>query len=59
VTQESLGGKLKVKMTGSGPGEVPMEILLVFLNAYRNNLQVHGYTVVAFYPEVFRVYQSS
>ena len=29
--------------------------LLVFLNASRNNLQVHGITVVAFHPEVFRV----
>ena len=29
--------------------------LLVFLNVYRNNLQAHGITVVAFHPEVFRV----
>jgi hypothetical protein len=29
--------------------------LLVFLNAYRNNPQTHGITVVAFHPEVFRV----
>ena len=29
--------------------------LLVFLNAYRNNPQVHKITVVAFHPEVFRV----
>ena len=26
--------------------------LLVFLNAYRNNPQAHGITVVAFHPEV-------
>jgi hypothetical protein len=26
--------------------------LLVFLNAYRNNPQAHGSTVVAFHPEV-------
>ena len=29
--------------------------LLVFLNAYRNNPQAHGITVVAFHLEVFRV----
>ena len=29
--------------------------LLVFLNAYINNPQAHGITVVAFHPEVFRV----
>ena len=29
--------------------------LLVFLNTYRNNLQAHGITVVAFHPKVFRV----
>jgi hypothetical protein len=32
-----------------------LALLLVFLNTYRNNLQVHGITVVAFYPKVFRV----
>ena len=30
-------------------------MLLVFLNAYRNNPQAHGITVVAFHPEVFTV----
>jgi hypothetical protein len=29
--------------------------LLVFLNAYRNNPQAHGITVVAFHLKVFRV----
>jgi hypothetical protein len=29
--------------------------VLVFLNAYRNNLQAHEITVVAFNPKVFRV----
>jgi hypothetical protein len=29
--------------------------LLVFLNAYRNNPQAHGITIVAFHPEIFRV----
>jgi hypothetical protein len=32
-----------------------LNTLLVFLNAYRNNPQAHGITVVAFYPKVFRV----
>jgi hypothetical protein len=29
--------------------------VLVFLKAYRNNLQVQGITIVAFHLEVFRV----
>jgi hypothetical protein len=29
--------------------------LLVFLNVYRSNPQVHGITVVTFHPKVFRV----
>ena len=29
--------------------------VLVFLNTYRNNPQVHGITIVAFHLEVFRV----
>jgi hypothetical protein len=29
--------------------------MLVFLNAYRNNPEAHGITVVAFHSEVFRV----
>ena len=29
--------------------------MLVFLNTNRNNPQVHGITVVALHPEVFRV----
>ena len=32
-----------------------MRSVLVFLNAYRNNPQAHGITIVAFHPEVFRV----
>ena len=32
-----------------------MDLVLVFLNAYENNLQAHGITVVAFHPKVFRV----
>jgi hypothetical protein len=30
-------------------------LVLVFLNAYRNNSQMYGITVVIFHPEVFRV----
>jgi hypothetical protein len=29
--------------------------VLVFLNAYRNNPQVHGITIITFHPKVFRV----
>ena len=32
-----------------------VEYMLVFLNAYRNNLQAHEITVVALHPKVFRV----
>ena len=31
------------------------EMLLVFLNINRNNLQVYGSTIVALHPKVFRV----
>jgi hypothetical protein len=37
-------------LSDEGRGDV-----LVFLNANRNNLQVHGSTVVALHPDVFRV----
>jgi hypothetical protein len=30
-------------------------LLLVFLNAYRNNPQAHKITIIAFHPEIFRV----
>ena len=32
-----------------------LRLVLVFLNAYRNDPQAHGITVVAFYLEVFGV----
>jgi hypothetical protein len=32
-----------------------IDLLLVFLNTYKNNPQAHGITIVAFHPEVFRV----
>ena len=37
------------------PQQRRQKCLLVFLNAYRNNPQAHGITVVAFHLEVFRV----
>ena len=35
--------------------EVGRSLVLVFLNVYRNDLQAHGITIVAFHPKVFRV----
>jgi len=32
-----------------------VSLVLVFLNAHRNNPQARGYTIVAFHLEVFRV----
>jgi hypothetical protein len=32
-----------------------VNLLLVFLNAYRKNPQAHEITIVTFHPEVFRV----
>ena len=37
------------------PQQRRQKCLLVFLNAYRNNPQAHGITVVAFHLEVFKV----
>ena len=45
-------GELVVAMSS---GHDPSSSLLVFLNAYRNNPQAHGITVVALHLEVFRV----
>ena len=42
-------------ITTTVPRQRCQKCLLVFLNAYRNNPQAHGITVVAFHPEVFRV----
>ena len=41
--------------TATIPQQWHQKCLLVFLNAYRNNTQAHGITVVAFHPEVFKV----
>ena len=55
-------GNVDFKVTGRGraprrsKGDIlAIESVLVFLNAYRNDPQAHGITVVAFHPEVFRV----
>ena len=37
------------------PQQRRQKCLLVFLNAYRNNPQAHGITVVVFHLKVFRV----
>ena len=37
------------------PRQWRQKCLLVFLNAYRNNPQAHGITIVAFHLKVFRV----
>jgi hypothetical protein len=42
-------------ITTAVPRQWHQKCLLVFLNAYRNNPQVHGITVVAFHPELFKV----
>jgi hypothetical protein len=42
--------RLWSKPVGLGLGPV-----LVFLNAYRNNPQVHGITIIAFHLKVFKV----
>ena len=41
--------------TATVPQQRRQKCLLVFLNAYRNNPQAHGITIVAFHPEIFRV----
>jgi transcription initiation factor IIF auxiliary subunit len=47
--------ELGSKKIATIPRQQRQKCLLVFLNAYRNNPQVHEITVVAFHPEVFRV----
>jgi hypothetical protein len=42
-------------ITTTVPRQRHQKCLLVFFNAYRNNLQAHGITIVAFHLKVFRV----
>ena len=42
-------------ITTTVPRQQRQKCLLVFLNAYRNNPQAHGITIVAFHLKVFRV----
>jgi hypothetical protein len=42
-------------ITTTVPRQRRKKCLLVFLNAYKNNPQTHGITIIAFHPKVFRV----
>jgi hypothetical protein len=42
-------------ITTTVPQQQRQKYLLVFLNAYKNNPQAYGITMVVFHPEVFRV----
>ena len=42
-------------ITTTVPRQRCQKCLLVFLNAYRNNPQAHGITVIVFHPKVFKV----
>jgi hypothetical protein len=46
--------ELGLKEIATIPRQWCQKCLLIFLNAYKNNPQAHGITVVAFHPEVFR-----
>ena len=47
--------ELGSKKIATIPRQRRQKCLLVFLNVYKNNPQAHGITIVALYPEVFRV----
>jgi hypothetical protein len=49
--EDELGSNKKATV----PRQRHQKCLFVFLNAYRNNPQAHGSTVVALHPEVFGV----